>query len=113
MNEIEQVEQDASGGAGDAPETGSMTERTYIWTVRGLYLLLLAGNTYALYDIFKDRPEVVIMRNKLRARLTALQNCEGCARRKRAMAAAANRMMFQATTIVEEAATAAEEEGTS
>lgn len=88
----------ASDGEG-APEL------VYRWTIRLMYLALIGANLYVLYDANRDSPPLVELRAKIGAKLAAwrkaAEECEGCAKRKAALAAAANRVIYEATEIVE------------
>jgi hypothetical protein len=88
------------------PQAEPAAEVAYRWTVRGLYLTLIAANIYVLWDSYKDTPEALVMRARLRRRYDALKNCEECAGRREALRKAFNRVLFQAEQIVEEAAAA-------
>jgi hypothetical protein len=76
---------------------------TYRRVVRTLYLVALALNVWALWEVVKDSPEVQIEIAKAKAWFKRrFRDCEGCARRKAAIRAATNRMLYQATEIVTE-----------
>ena len=66
------------------------------------YLLVIAGNLIVMYDLLKDTPPVVQLREAVRQGWAKLQNCEGCAKRRAAFRAAHNRMMFEATELLAE-----------
>lgn len=88
-------------------------DTAYRWAVRALYLGLIAGNLFILWESYRDSPEYEVTAARIRRRLEALRNCEGCARRKAAIAAAANRLIFEAGEYLEAEAAAAGEEGAS
>ena len=95
----------ATGEPPDGEE--SRAELTYRWTIRALYLTLLAANLYIVWDAYADTAEMLVFRAKVRARvgplLERLRNCEGCARRKEFIERQLNKVTYQATQIVEEA----------
>lgn len=95
---------------GDGP-----SEAAYRWTIRFLYLALLAANLYVVYDAYAETVPVIELRAKIRAavhrRLEQVRNCEGCAARKAYLKRQANRVVFAATEIVEQAAARAGSEG--
>jgi hypothetical protein len=89
----------------DPTEVQYEESRAYRWTVRTLYLTLLAANVYLVFDWWKDTPEGQAMLARAKARIDALkvkaQECEGCAKRKAMLQAAINRMQWDAERIVE------------
>ncbi len=75
----------------------------YRRVVRTLYIVGLALNVWLIWEMVKDSPDVKIEVAKLRAWFKkTVVDCEGCAKRKKALKAATNRMIYQATEIVSE-----------
>lgn len=89
----------------DPTEVQYEESRVYRWTVRTLYVTLLAANVYLVFDWWKSTPEGQVTLARWGQRVDALkvkaQECEGCAKRKAMLQAAINRMHWDAERIVE------------
>jgi hypothetical protein len=88
--------------------------RVWTWTVRGLYVGLIAANLWLAWDWWaqSESGQAAIERwsRRLEEVKVKVQECEGCAQRKAKLTAAMNRMHWQAEKIVEEAAADTEPE---
>lgn len=75
----------------------------YRRVVRTLYIVGLALNVWLIWEMVKDSSDVQIQVGKLKSWWKRnVQDCEGCAKRKKALRKATNRMLFQAEQIVTE-----------
>jgi hypothetical protein len=87
------------------PLEEGVTDRVWIWTVRGLYTALIAANLWLAWDWWaqSDSGKATIDRwaQRIGEAKVKLQECEGCAQRKARVQAAINRMHWQASQIVE------------
>lgn len=89
----------------DADTTGEgAADAAYRWVIRGAYLVLIAANIYVVWDMYAETVPALVLRARVKSWVERVQNCEGCARRREALARATNRMIYAATEIVEEAA---------
>lgn len=63
-------------------EAEASEDVAYKWATRALYVTLLVGNIYVLYDMVKDQPEVVVARARVAKWWAGLKECDDCARRR-------------------------------
>lgn len=87
----------------DTEPVESDADRAYEWTVRALYAALILGNLALIWESYKNTPSGIELRAKAAAWRQRVQNCEGCARRKKWLRAQTGRVIWEATEIVEEA----------
>lgn len=84
-------------------------DTVYTWTVRLLYIGLIAGNLILIYDSWKDTPSGIEWRARVANRWLRIRDCQGCARRREWVNRQVGHVLWQATEIVEQAAAAADQ----
>ena len=89
----------------DEVQDGQVESRAYTWTIRALYVSLIAANVWLVFDWWRETPQGTAYVERWRTRWAdakaKAENCEGCARRKARLQAAINRMHWDAERIVE------------